>query len=80
MADHTLDTKGLACPLPILKTKKAMRGVAPGATLKVLATDPGSEQDFDAFCKATGHTLVSKGFDDGVYEFVIRHKAIDEAV
>ncbi|MCH9765344.1 MAG: sulfurtransferase TusA family protein [Alphaproteobacteria bacterium] len=73
MADQILDTQGLACPLPILKTKKAMREIAPGGTLEILATDPGATQDFEAFCKATGHTLVSSDFTNGVYRFVIQH-------
>ena len=75
MTDKNLDTQGLACPLPILKTKKAMREMGPGATLEVLATDPGSQQDFEAFCKATGHTLLSSEVNDGVYRFVIEHKS-----
>jgi len=49
MADVTLDVKGLTCPLPVLKTKKAMRDVPKGGTLEVLATDPGSVADFEAF-------------------------------
>ena len=52
MADRTLDTKGLACPLPILKTKKAMSELPVGATLEVWATDPGSVADFQAFSAA----------------------------
>ena len=51
MADKTLDTKGLACPLPILKTKKVLSELPKGATLEVLATDPGSVPDFKAFCE-----------------------------
>lgn len=74
MADKSLDTRGLACPLPVLKTKKAMRDLAPGQTLEVLATDPGSVQDFDAFCKATGHTLiVSEKDQDGAFRFILAH-------
>ena len=55
MADKTLDTKGLACPLPILKTKKVLSELPKGATLEVLATDPGSVPDFKAFCESTGN-------------------------
>ena len=51
MPDKTLDTKGLACPLPILKTKKVLSEMAKGAKLEVLATDPGSVPDFKAFCR-----------------------------
>ncbi len=72
MADKLLDTQGLACPLPILKTKKALRDMAAGSTLEVLSTDPGSTLDFEAFCNATGHTLLSSENSEGVFRFVIR--------
>ncbi len=55
-----VDTRGLKCPLPILKAKKALTGLAPGDLLKVVATDPGSVRDFQAFCKQTGHGLLSQ--------------------
>jgi len=71
-ATETLDTKGLNCPLPILKTKKAIKGLNSGDTLEVLATDPGSVKDFDAFCKSTGNELVESGETDGVYSFLIK--------
>ena len=51
MADVTLDTKGLSCPLPVLKLKKAMGALPKGQTLAVLATDPGAVRDFEAFCR-----------------------------
>lgn len=76
MADQLLDTQGLACPLPILKAKKALRALQAGNTLEVLATDPGSQLDFEAFCKATGHKLLSSDVNEaGVFRFVIEHKA-----
>ena len=68
----TLDTKGLKCPLPVLKARKAMRDLPEGATLRVLATDPGAAKDFEHFCKTTGHELVSASEEDGVLAFVIR--------
>ncbi len=71
---HLLDVKGLACPLPVLKAKKAMKPVPPGETLEVLATDPGTVADFKAFCETTGHTLVRSSEDEGVYTFLIRKK------
>ncbi len=71
---HVLDARGLACPMPVLKAKKAIRAVAPGETLTVRATDPGSVEDFKAFCEATGHALESNGESDGVFTFVIRKK------
>src|SRR6476646_10482296 len=60
MADQTLDTKGLACPLPILKVKKVLAGMPKGATLEVFATDPGSVPDFQAFSEATGNALLEQ--------------------
>ena len=71
----TLDTKGLNCPLPILKARKAINGLTAGDTLQVLATDPGAVKDFQAFCRATGHELVESGEDDGVYSFLIKKTA-----
>jgi tRNA 2-thiouridine synthesizing protein A len=55
-----VDTRGLKCPLPILKAKKALAGLEPGGLLRVVATDPGSVRDFQAFCKQTGHGLLSQ--------------------
>ena len=70
-----LDTKGLNCPLPVLKAKKALKDIAAGDTLTVLATDPGAVQDFEAFCRATGDELVDSTEEDGVYMFLIRKLA-----
>lgn len=67
-----LDTKGLNCPLPILKTKKAIKNLASGDTLKIEATDPGSVKDFEAFCKSTGNELLESGEAGGVYTFLIK--------
>lgn len=67
-----LDARGLACPLPVLKARKAMRGVAPGGLLEVLATDPGAAADFRAFCEVTGHRLEATGEKDGAQCFLIR--------
>lgn len=75
MADHVLDAKGLNCPLPILKSKKALKDVASGETLEVLSTDPGSVADFQAFCRTTGNELVEHDEEGGVYRFVIRKTA-----
>ena len=75
MADHTLDAKGLNCPLPILKAKKALKEVPAGGTLEILATDPGSVADFQAFCRQTGNELVEHSEDGGVYRFLIKHAA-----
>ena len=75
MADQLLDAKGLNCPLPILKAKKALKSVPEGGTLEILATDPGSVADFNAFCRATGNELVEHDEDGGVYRFVLRKTA-----
>lgn len=75
MADKTLDAKGLNCPLPILKAKKMLKEVPAGGTLEILATDPGSVADFDAFCRTTGNTMMEKGADGGVFRFVIKNTA-----
>lgn len=68
----TLDLKGLACPLPVVKTAKAMKEASPGDVVEVLATDPGSVPDFAAWCKATGNELVEQTTVDGTFRFVIR--------
>ena len=75
MADVSVDAKGLNCPIPILKAKKAMKDVPSGGTLEVFATDPGAVQDFEAFCRSTGHELVESNVEDGTYSFVIRNNS-----
>jgi len=73
MADAVLDAKGLNCPLPILKAKKALKDVPSGGTLEIQATDPGSVADFEAFCRSTGNQLLESSSDNGVYKFLIKH-------
>jgi tRNA 2-thiouridine synthesizing protein A len=75
MANQLLDAKGLNCPLPILKTKKALKDVPVGGTLEVLATDPGSIADMAAFCRSTGNELVESSQESDVYRFVIKRLA-----
>jgi len=75
MSEHSLDARGLNCPLPILKAKKALKTVPTGEILEVLSTDPGSVADFGAFCNQTGNELVSSNQDGDVYKFEIRHTA-----
>lgn len=75
MADRTLDVKGLNCPLPILKAKKALKEVPAGGTLEVLSTDPGSVADFEAFCRQTGNELLEQTTDDSTYRFLIKNTA-----
>ena len=75
MADKLLDTKGLNCPMPILKTKKAMQDLPKGGTREVLTTDPGAPGDFHAFCETTQNTLIEESETGGVFRFVIQHTA-----
>ena len=75
MADQLLDVKGLNCPLPILRAKKALKDLAMGGTLEVLATDPGAVKDFEAFCRTTGNELVSSKEEGKVFSFVIKRTA-----
>lgn len=72
MADAELDTKGLKCPLPVLRARKAMKPLAAGQVLKVEATDPSSVQDFKNFCETTGHELLASREEAGVYIYEIR--------
>ncbi|HEX2603699.1 MAG TPA: sulfurtransferase TusA family protein [Oxalicibacterium sp.] len=69
-----LDARGLNCPLPILKTKKALAEMASGEVLRVQATDPGSVRDFQAFAKQTGNELVSQSQEDTVFTFFMKRK------
>ncbi len=70
-----LDAKGLRCPLPVLKARKAMKDLPIGATLRVLATDPGAIKDFEAFCKTTGYRLLSASQVGDVLTFDIQKTA-----
>ena len=72
--DKLLDARGLNCPLPILRTKKALNDLGTGQILKVLATDPGSVKDFEAFAKQSGNALLQQGEEDGAYYFFLRRK------
>ena len=71
-ATKELDTRGLLCPLPILKAKKALAELASGDLLKVVSTDPGSMRDFQAFARQTGNELVSQEQDGRVFRFLIK--------
>ena len=71
MVTATLDTKGLNCPLPVLKTKKRIKDLQAGDTLEVLSTDPGSVRDFETFCRATGNLILESGEEAGVFRFVV---------
>lgn len=70
--DKELDARGLNCPLPILRCKKALAEITDGQVLKVMATDPGSVKDFQAFCKQTGHELLSLETQEKEFIFHIK--------
>ena len=72
--DKEIDTRGLNCPLPILKAKKALTDMRTGELLKVLATDPGSVRDFQAFAKQTGHGLVEQQTVGPEFVHVLRRR------
>lgn len=69
-----LDARGLNCPLPILKAKKALAEMASGEILRVVATDPGSVRDFQAFCRQTGNELVEHSQNDKEFTFFMKRK------
>ena len=72
MADQTLDTKGLNCPIPIVKAKKTLGGMDAGQVLEILATDPGAVKDFEAFSRKTGNELVEWSEEGGVFTFLMK--------
>ena len=72
MATQTLDTKGLNCPMPVLKTKKALKGLSAGDTLEVESTDPGSIKDLESLCRSTGNEMVETSEADGIYKYLIK--------
>ena len=72
MSETFLDTKGLKCPIPVLRARRAMKPLAAGEVLEIHATDPSSVQDFKAFCDTTGDQLLDSREDEGVYVFRIR--------
>jgi tRNA 2-thiouridine synthesizing protein A len=77
MPEHTdreVDARGLNCPLPILRTKKALNDMTSGQLIRVLSTDPASVRDFQAFARQTGNELVESGERDGAFFFVLKRK------
>ena len=72
--DKELDARGLNCPLPILRTKKALADLQSGQVLKVIATDPGAVKDFQAFSRQTGHPLLSYAEAHKEFTFFMRKK------
>jgi len=73
--ERELDVRGLSCPLPILRTKKALAEMSSGQVIRVLATDPGSVKDFAAFARQTGNLLLVQGESEpGVFEFRLQRR------
>jgi tRNA 2-thiouridine synthesizing protein A len=72
--DQELDASGLNCPLPILRAKKTLNGMESGQILRIIATDPGSVKDFDAFAKQTGNELLESSEEGGKYLFLLKKK------
>ena len=73
--DQELDASGLNCPLPILRAKKTLNGMTSGQVLHIIATDPGSVKDFEAFANQTGNELMESKEEGGNFTFVIKHTA-----
>lgn len=71
MADTELDARGLSCPLPVLRARKALRALGPGDVLRLLATDPGAVRDVAAMCESTGDRLIESNETDGILTFRI---------
>jgi len=74
--DHEVDATGLKCPLPILRCKKGLNEIQSEQILKIIATDPGSKKDFDAFCRQTGHELLLLQDENGVITFFIKKRQL----
>jgi tRNA 2-thiouridine synthesizing protein A len=74
MNETLLDVKGMNCPLPVLRANRALRTMAPGERLRVLATDRAAVADFQSFCRETGHALLAWSEEGGVFSFVIRRR------
>ena len=73
-ADKELDVKDLKCPMPLLKAKKTLNDMGAGTILRVVATDPSSERDFEVFARQSGNTLLNSTNIDGVYCYYLRKK------
>lgn len=72
--DREIDARGLKCPLPILRTKKALNDMKSGEVVRIVATDPGSVRDFEAFSRQTGNALLEHGASDGTFWFLLKRR------
>ncbi len=75
MSETLLDVKHLRCPLPVLRANRALRGLAAGDRLRVIATDRAAVADFQSYCRETGHALLAWSEEGGVFSFLIRRRA-----
>lgn len=71
-ADHRLDTSGKCCPMPVVETNMAIRGLAPGQVLEIIATDPGTRTDIPSWCKRTGNALLGATQSGGTLRYLVR--------
>ena len=72
--DKEVDARGLNCPLPVLRTKKALNDMKSGQVLRIVATDPGSVRDFETFSRQTGNVLLEQGESDGAFWFLLQRR------
>jgi tRNA 2-thiouridine synthesizing protein A len=72
--DREVDARGLNCPLPVLRTKKALNDMQSGQVVRIVATDPGSVRDFEAFARQTGNALLDQGESDGTFWFLLKRR------
>jgi tRNA 2-thiouridine synthesizing protein A len=72
--DREVDARGLNCPLPVLRTKKALNDMTSGQVVRIVATDPGSVRDFQQFAKQTGNTLLEHGEENGAFWFILKRR------
>jgi tRNA 2-thiouridine synthesizing protein A len=72
--DREVDARGLNCPLPVLRTKKALNDMKSGEVVRIVATDPGSVRDFEAFARQTGNALLEHGESDGTFWFLLKRR------
>jgi tRNA 2-thiouridine synthesizing protein A len=72
--DREVDARGLNCPLPVLRTKKALNDMQSGQVVRIVATDPGSVRDFEAFARQTGNALLDHGEGDGTFWFLLKRR------
>lgn len=71
-SDQTLDTSGKCCPMPMVETNQAIKGMKAGEVLEIIATDPATKTDIPSWCQRTGHTLIERNEDSGTWRYYVR--------